>query len=135
MENVIVILALLILAFLVYKLWKPAILPAKKTLPSTKANLYFFFTNWCGWSQKAMPEWSKLEEIVKTTPYFGTTRVNVIRVDAEKERKTAELYEVDGYPTVLLETSNGIHKYSKRPTADGLLEFLRTTLGKESRSL
>ena len=135
METVIVILALLILAFLVYKLWKPAILPAKQTLPSNKANFYFFFTNWCGWSQKAMPEWTVLEDIVKTTPYFGTTRVHAIRVDAEKERKTAELYEVDGYPTVLLETSNGIYRYPKRPTADGLLEFLRTTLGKESSSL
>jgi thiol-disulfide isomerase/thioredoxin len=135
METVILVLALLIIAFLVYKLWKPAILPAKQVVPSSKANFYFFFTNWCGWSQKAMPEWTKLEEIVKSTPYFGTTRVHTIRVDAEKERKTADLYEIDGFPTVLLETSNGIYKYSKRPTAEGLLEFLRSTLGKESRSL
>ena len=134
MKEIIIILAIAVIALLVYKLWKPMSKP-KRDVPPGEARLYFFYTDWCGFSQKAMPEWEKLESQLNKTSYFGKTHVTPVRVDAEKDRETAMLYEIDAYPTIVLETKNGITEYTKRPTIEGLLQFLRETLGKESGSL
>jgi len=129
MQAVILVLAVLILAVLVYRMWRPPVEAPKRKVPKDEATLYFFYTNWCGWSKKAMPEWQKLEATVSKTPVFGTTTVKTERVDAEDDPKRATLYEIEGYPTILLETPDGIYRYSKLPTHSGLLEFLRDTLG------
>jgi thiol-disulfide isomerase/thioredoxin len=135
MNNIILFLALAILVVLAYKFWKPYVRAPKREVATGKANLYFFYTDWCGFSQKAMPEWENLEERLKETPYFGTTEVRAVRVNAEEDRKTALLYEVNAYPTILLESSEGITNYSGKRTAEGLLQFLRESFGKESKSL
>ena len=135
MNNIILFLALAVLVVLVYKFWKPFVRAPKREVPTGKANLYFFYTDWCGFSQKAMPEWEKLEAMVKQTPYFGKTEVRTVRVNAEDDRKTTMLYDVDGYPTILLEHSDGISDYTGKRTAEGLLQFLRQSFGKETESL
>lgn len=135
MNNVILALALVVLVVLAYKFWKPYVRPAKREVPTGKANLYFFYTEWCGFSQKAMPEWEAMEAKLKETPYFGTTEVQAVRVNAEEDRKTAMLYEVHAYPTILLESKEGITEFKGKRTVDGLLEFLRSSFGKESESL
>ena len=61
MNQWILALALAIVAFLVYKLWKPMLKAPKAKLQPNEARIYFFYTDWCGFSQKAMPEWEKLE--------------------------------------------------------------------------
>jgi thiol-disulfide isomerase/thioredoxin len=125
-------LAFVAAGLLVWKLWKPFVAPPKKEVPPNEASLYFFYTNWCGWSKKAMPEWEKLEN---SSGYFGKTHVNFVRVDAEADQATASLYEVNAYPTVLLETRDGIIPYEKRVTTEGLKNFLIGHLGKERTGL
>ena len=125
-------LAFVAAGLLVWKLWKPLVAPPKKEVPPNEARLYFFYTNWCGWSKKAMPEWEKLET---SSGYFGKTHVKFVRVDAEADQATASLYEVDAYPTVLLETSDGIIPYKKQVTAKGLKDFLAGQFGKEQTGL
>jgi thiol-disulfide isomerase/thioredoxin len=129
MRTFITVLALAILAYLVWRLWKPVVKPPKREVPKDKANLYFFHTDWCGHCQKAMPEWEKLEAGPST---FGNTTVSFVRVNAEKDRATADLYQVDGYPTVKLETATGLYDYNRAPTAAGLTQFLRETFGAEA---
>jgi hypothetical protein len=79
-----------------------------------------------------MPEWTTLE---KSSGYFGKTHVSFVPVDAEADQETATLYEVNAYPTVLLETPNGIIPYDKRVTAKGLKDFLIGQFGKEQTGL
>ncbi len=131
MNTILLALAFAILAFLVYKLVKPKSVPKQKVEENT-ANLYFFYTNWCGFSQKAMPEWEKLE---KDIGYFGKTRVKAIRVDCEADKETCSLYGINAYPTVVLETKDGLTDFDKRVTHSNLVGFLTSTLGKESHSL
>lgn len=133
MQTLLVVLALAVLGVLVYKLWKPYVSKPKRHVAEQQANLYFFFTNWCGHSQAALPEWEKLEKVIYDANTFGDTRVKLVRVDCDQDRDTAELYEVDAFPTIKLETSQGIIDYNKRPTEQGLLQFLRMSLGPESR--
>jgi thiol-disulfide isomerase/thioredoxin len=122
MKLVITALLLAIVGVLVWKLWVPTVDPPKIKVPTGKANLYFFYTDWCGFSQKAMPEWSKIE-----TALQGTT-VTPMRVDCETARAKCSLYGIEGYPTVVFESTSGTQTYSGRITKDGVLQFLR---GKE----
>ncbi len=136
MEALIVLLAIAILAILVFRIWEPFVTtPPKQDVPVGNANLYFFYTDWCGFSQKAMPEWEKLEAALKKTPVFGSTKVRAVRVNAETDPAKALLYEVQGYPTIKLETSSILTDYEGKRTSAALLEFLRSTLGKERASL
>lgn len=135
MNSLLLVLALAILVILVYRVWEPFVNTPKQQVPVGQANLYFFYTDWCGFSQKAMPEWEKLEEALQKTPIFGTTKVTAVRVNAEEDRKTAMLYEVAGFPSIKLETSSMLRDYEGKRSATALLQFLRETLGKERASL
>jgi thiol-disulfide isomerase/thioredoxin len=128
MSTLLIALALTVLAYLVWRMWKPVVTP-KRAVAKDKANLYIFHTDWCGHCMKAMPEWEKLESGPKQ---FGNTTVTFTRVNAENDRTTADLYEVDAYPTVKLETPKALYTYTGRVTAEGLTEYLRQTFGKES---
>jgi thiol-disulfide isomerase/thioredoxin len=131
MNTLLISIALVLVVILVWKLWRPVVSSKpKREVPKDKANLYFFHTDWCGHCQKAMPEWEKLESGPKN---FGNTEVSFIRVNAENDRKTADLYEIDAYPTIKLETSTGLYTYNQGvPTAENLTHYLSMTFGKET---
>lgn len=128
MQTLITVLAFTLLLLLLWRLWKPVLKP-KREVAKDKANLYFFHTDWCGHCQKAMPEWEKLEAGPNV---FGKTTVSWVRVNADKDRLTTDLYQVDAYPTIKLETSTDLYTYSGVPTQEGLTQFLRETFGKEA---
>jgi len=128
MNTILLVLAFTVLVYLMWRLWKPTMTP-KREVPKDKANLYFFHTDWCGHCIKAMPEWEKLESGPKQ---FGNTEVSFIRVNAEKDRETADLYEVNAYPTIKLETSTALYTYDRKPTTADLTQYLRQTFGKEA---
>lgn len=135
MNTLLAVLAFVLVGLLLYKFWKPMIQPPKRDVKPTEANLYFFYTNWCGFSQKAMPEWEKLEEKLKRESYFGKTHVNAIAVDCEEDRAKCTLYDIQGYPTVILETKSGLTEFGKRVTYSNLMSFLRESLGQERENL
>jgi len=135
MSMFVLVLAFVALAILVWKLWKPVVSPPKKEVPPNEARLTLFYTEWCGFSQKAMPEWAKLEQKLQGDGYFGKTHLNLVKVDAERDKKTATIYGINAYPTVVLETQEGSYDFDKRVTADNLLAFLRSHLGQERESL
>jgi thiol-disulfide isomerase/thioredoxin len=135
MNTIVIVLAFVALAILVWKLWKPVVQPPKKEVPPNEARLTMFYTEWCGFSQKAMPEWAKLEKKLQGDGYFGKTHLNLVKIDADKDKKTATLYGINAYPTVVLETQEGSFDFDKRVTADNLLAFLRSHLGHEGESL
>ena len=135
MTTLLLLLAMAILVVLVYRFWEPFVVTPKRDVPVGSANLYFFYTDWCGFSQKAMPEWEALEAKLRETPIFGTTRVTPVRVNGDSDRATTSLYGVDGFPTIKLETSSLLADFTGKRTVDGFLRFLRETLGKERASL
>ena len=89
--------------------------------------MYFFYTDWCGWSQKAMPEWEKVKSQLNGQK-VGTYQIKTIEVNAEQDRKTAETYEVTGFPTIKLETSKTIYEFQGKRTAEGIIDFVKNSL-------
>lgn len=134
MMMLVTVLAFVALAILIWKLWKPVVKPPKKEVPPNEARLTMFYTEWCGFSQKAMPEWEKLQQKIGDG-YFGKTHLTMVKIDADKDKNTATLYGIDAYPTVVLETQDGIYDFNKRVTSDSLLTFLRSHLGQEGQGL
>jgi hypothetical protein len=135
MTTLILLLAFAILTLLVYRLWEPFTVSPKREVPVGTATLYFFYTDWCGFSKKAMPEWEALESKLKDAPVFGTTRVTPKRVNGDTDRALTTLYEIEGFPMIKLETSSALIDYSGKRTAGDILAFLRETLGQERASL
>lgn len=123
---------LVLLLVIAYRFWKTQ---PKREVKGNTARLYFFYTTWCGYSKKAMPEWEKVKADLKTSAVFGKTTVEPVDIDAEKDAKTASLYEVAGYPTIKLETSSGVYDFDRTVTHDNIMTFLRDTLGKEPHRL
>lgn len=134
MTTLVLVLALAILLVLLYRFWEPFVVTPKREVPVGTATLYFFYTDWCGFSKKAMPEWEALEAKLEETPLFGTTRVKAVRVNGETDRALTTLYQIEGYPTIKLETSSLLTDYSGKRTSGDILAFLRDTLGQERAS-
>jgi thiol-disulfide isomerase/thioredoxin len=135
MMTLVIVLAFVALAILVWKLWKPVVRPPKQEVPVNEGRLLFFYTDWCGFSQKAMPEWEKLEKHLAADSTFGKTHVTAVKVDAERDQKLATLYGINAYPTIVLETRTESIDFEKRVTFDNLLSFLRRNLGQEGQGL
>lgn len=135
MNTILIVLAFVLVGLLVYRVWKPMVQPPKRQVKPNEANLYFFYTNWCGFSQKAMPEWSKLEEKLKSESYFGKTHVKAVSVDCEADRAMCTLYEIEEYPSIVLETKAGITHYTGKTTYSNIMTFLRESLGQERENL
>lgn len=133
--TLVLVLTFAILILLLYRFWEPFVVSPKREVPVGTANLYFFYTDWCGFSKKAMPEWEALETKLKETPVFGHTRVTPVRVNGDRERALTTLYQIEGYPTIKLETSSLLTDYSGKRTVGDILAFLRETLGQERASL
>lgn len=136
MMTLALLLAFVAISILVWKLWKPVVKPPKEPVATNEARLTMFYTEWCGFSKKAMPEWAALEKHLATSGgYFGTTHVTTRKVDAEKDTKLAALYGINAYPSIVLETKEASYDFKKRVTKDNLLKMLRDTLGQEREGL
>lgn len=122
------ILLLMLVAAYIY--WKPWMRPPVKEMLAGNATLYFFYTDWCGHSKKAKPEWEALMATLPAT--YGSTKVVGKAVNCEEDVTTCTAYGVDSYPTIKLETSGGIADFTKRVTRSSLDGFLTGELGEKA---
>lgn len=119
---------LVLIAVLAYVYWKPTIRPALRETLEGSATIYFFYTDWCGHSQKAKPEW----EALQLPATYGTTKVVGKTVNCEEDVATCTAYGVDGYPTIKIESSDGITDFTKRVTTASLEQFLVSQFGEKA---
>jgi hypothetical protein len=118
---------LVLIVVLAYLYWKPTLRPALKETLEGNATIYFFYTDWCGHSQKAKPEW----EALQLPATYGTTKVVGKTVNCEEDVATCTAYEVDGYPTIKVESSDGITDFTQRVTTASLDQFLVSQFGEK----
>jgi thiol-disulfide isomerase/thioredoxin len=112
-------LALILAALIAYRyVWKPWILPPVKETLEGQATLYMFYTDWCGFSKKAQPEWAQMSDGT-----YGTTKVKFVKVDCEKNQSMCSDYGIE---------SEGIQDFGKQVTSANLEAFLKETLGQKA---
>ena len=95
---------------------------------SDTADLYFFYTNWCPHCKTAKPVWQKFKEHIESKGHSSGVKVNFIEVDCEKDRDTADKFNVSGYPTIKLLFNNKVIEYDAKPDQENLQQFLDESL-------
>jgi thiol-disulfide isomerase/thioredoxin len=97
--------------------------------PQENYRLYNFYTNWCGYSRSFMPVWKQIET------YYDNSPVSVYTLDADDaaNKQLASKWNIDGYPTVILETPNGITKYSGPRDLQSITNFVNQMISKRNQ--
>jgi len=86
-----------------------------------KITVYNFNTNWCGYSKKFQPIWDKFVDSVSANK-------NIVALDMKcDDNKNAALvrkYNVEGFPTVIIDDGKSFIKYSGNRTVNDLRKAL-----------
>lgn len=89
------------------------------------ATFYMFGVDWCPHCQTAKPEFEKLG----TTKTIDGQTVSMVYVNPEKEPQKKAGFDIQGYPTLILQTADGSKVPYKGPrTAAGFEQFLQASL-------
>lgn len=106
---------------------KPWILPGQAHLLgedfTSDSTFYMFGVDWCPHCVSTKPEFEKLG----STQTIGGKTIQCVYVNPEKNPEATKGFEIDGYPTLVLQKSDGSQmKYSGPRSYDGFLQFLST---------
>lgn len=123
------------LAFYVYNSYvaprvNPEYVPNKEFVKEEQpkeAEFYFFYTEWCPHCKNAKPIIQQLEKDYENQT-INNTKIIFRNIDCDKDEKTADEFNIEGYPTIKLIKEGQIFEYDAKPDYDNLVEFLRTSL-------
>tara|TARA_B100001093_G_scaffold497974_1_gene545522 strand:+ start:2610 stop:3107 length:498 start_codon:yes stop_codon:yes gene_type:complete len=102
-----------------------------KSASNNKENIkiMMFGTEWCPYCKKAKPEWDKFSKYIQN---FNNTNeeyeVVLIYIDCDKDVKTAEKYNITGYPSIKLIKNNEVYDYDAKPQENALIQFLESSI-------
>jgi thiol-disulfide isomerase/thioredoxin len=89
-----------------------------------KLQFKVFYTNWCGWSKRALAtinsdEFKKKFEEIKN-------RAEIVLVDCEGSGKEECVKrKIQGYPTMQLQKGNNMIDFNGDRTPDGIINFIK----------
>jgi hypothetical protein len=100
----------------------------EQPISSSKMQFKVFYTNWCGWSKKALALLDSEE--FKDKMKEVEDKAEVVRVDCETNGKDeCKQREISGYPTMILyKNENGKEKpieFNGERTAEGIVSFIK----------
>jgi thiol-disulfide isomerase/thioredoxin len=118
-EVVICVLLVILVVLVVYYIYQNQSNEGFTNHNDAKHKLYFFYTDWCGYSQKAQPVIDDLQEVVDK---YNT---EIVRVDCEQEKAKAKEFGVNAYPTIVFVSSKDVRSnYDKNVKLELLEKWL-----------
>ena len=127
-----IILALIILYFVRNYMYSVKELDTKEGMTnSNNAEVIFFFADWCPHCTKAKPIVSDLK-----SKYNGRTinnkKVEFKDVDCSVEtqdmKRDMEKYDVESFPTIIIQVGDKVTKFEDKVEASSLSEFIQNTI-------
>ena len=92
-----------------------------------EAEVYFFFTEWCPHCKKAEPIWQQFKE-QNEGKIINNYKLIFRDIDADKDEATANLFDVQAFPTIKLKKNQEIIEYDAKPQVSTLNKFVNTVL-------
>ena len=89
------------------------------------ATIYNFNTSWCGWSTKFQPEWEEFSNLVDADPALSNIKVMDVKCDNPDNDAKCKEFQVEGFPTVIIEVGDKVGTYKGARTAKDLIETVR----------
>jgi len=88
---------------------------------TSKIKVYNFNTSWCGYSKKFQPIWDKFVDSI-------SNNINIDALDKKcdnnKNIDLVKKYNIEGYPTIIIDDGKTITKYEGNRTVNGLRQAL-----------
>ena len=85
-----------------------------------KVNLILFKAEWCGHCQNFKPTWESLQK--------NLNNVNFVTYDADSNENEMQKYNVEGFPTIMLEKDQKLIEFNKERNIGNILEFVNENL-------
>ena len=110
--------------------YEPNSEPATKG-SSNRAELLFFYADWCPHCKAAKPIWNDLKSEYENKTING---YQIIFTEVDCSEETAEVeklmnqYSVEGYPTIKLVKDGQVIEYDAKPSSETLTKFLNNVL-------
>ena len=86
---------------------------------NNKIKVYNYYTTWCGWSQKFLPEWNKFKDLVS-----NSDSIEVIEIICDDMNNNDKCLTVPGFPSVIIEKDGKEITYESDRTAEKILNFI-----------
>jgi thiol-disulfide isomerase/thioredoxin len=115
------IMLIIISVFLYRRFFKKT--ETKKTVEPETCDVYYFYTTWCPYCIKALPEWTKFKNYWHNKKKDGHILL-FSAVDCDKNESLAAKYEVEKYPCIKLIKDGNVYDYDAKPTLENLNQFL-----------
>lgn len=135
--TLVAIIVLSIVAYLVYNNMKSSIQTqlnpeaVSNTTGSNDAEIMFFFANWCPHCKAAKPHWNEVKSQYDGKVVNGY-KLTFTDIDCTEEtpevKKSTDMYEIEGYPTIKLIKDGQVIDYDAKPTKDTLEKFINTVM-------
>ena len=109
--------------------------PTASGLDDNQANFMFFYATWGPHCKTAKQPWHSMQQLVKNSRYtYGGKTVTFEEINAETDKGKSALYNIQGYPTFKVQTSQKLYEMVGAPTTSNFREFLKKALGDEKPS-
>ena len=139
-NNYILIIVMMILGFIIgtYVLYRVYKLIFKKSKVVEKygnaleTKVLMFHVDWCPHCKKATPEWNLFKSEYNNKS-INSRKLTVIDYDLTNSsdpnnKKLIEKYNIEGYPTVILDTGDDYKELDVKVTKDNLVNFVKSNL-------
>ena len=100
---------------------------SKEGFETPRAVCSMYYTNWCGYSKRALPEYKKLINTHHGKKINGVS-VIVEKIDCEKEKELCKENNIKGYPTIKLFYNDKKHTYKGDRNFHHLKKWLESLL-------
>lgn len=127
-KYVLVVGAILIILYLLYNFNKkqnPTLQESQKDTSDAENDkknskkLSVYYTDWCGYSKQFLKQLENgLGELIKQQ------NVELELVNCEQNKETCNAMNVEGFPTLILHTSNGSIQYNGQRDPQSIIDFI-----------
>jgi thiol-disulfide isomerase/thioredoxin len=87
---------------------------------SNKVDLYLFKASWCGHCINFIPTWDKINK-----EFNNKINIKTYDVDSTKDKAIFDEYEIQGFPTLILNNNNQKIEYNGPRDYNSIKEFIQ----------